>query len=243
MPAVWVALGALLGLAAGSFIATLVIRWPAGRSVVHGRSACDACAARLGLRDLIPLASYVAARGRCRACGRAIDRLHPAIEAVAAGIGATALAVAPGWAGLVGAVFGWMLLALAALDYRHFWLPDRLTLPLAALGLAVGATGIGPSLATRAIGMITGWLALRLVALVYSQLRRRDGLGGGDPKLLGALGAWLGAAALPWVVLLAALGGLAVVAIRAVSGRPVAATDRLPFGTFLAAAGFIVWLT
>lgn len=241
-PAVPILSGALVGLVVGSFLAALVVRWPAGRSVARGRSACDQCGTALRWHNLVPLFSFVAARGRCRSCGGWIDPVHPAVEAAAAVIGAAALAVAPSWQGLAGAVFGWMLLALAVLDFRHLWLPDRLTLPLFVLGLAAGLAGLPPPLLDRAIGAAAGFVALWLVGFVYLRLRGRSGLGGGDPKLLAAVGAWLGWAALPWVVLLAALAGLAAVSVQAVRGRPVGATQPLPLGTLLAAAGFAMWL-
>lgn len=242
MTAIWAAIGALLGLAAGSFIATLVLRWPAGRSIAKDRSACDHCGIALRSRDLVPLLSFSLAHGRCRSCRQPIDRIHPIVEASAALVGAAAFAMAPGWDGVAGAVFGWSLLTLAALDYRHFWLPDRLTMSLAALGLGAGVAGIDPPLEARVIGALAGYLSLWAIGLGYARLRHREGLGGGDPKLLGAIGAWLGWAALPWVVLLAALGGLVAVAVRSALGHRFTTADRLPFGTALAAAAFVVWL-
>ena len=236
------AAGALLGLIAGSFCATLVLRWPAGRSVAGGRSRCDSCGRTLTALELVPLLGFAASRGRCRTCGAPIDRVHPAIEILAALIGAAALAVAPGWDGVAGALFGWTLLTLAALDLRHRWLPDALTLPLLGAGLVAGAAGLAPALADRVIGAAAGFGVLWLIGRGYRMARGRDGLGGGDPKLLGAIGGWLGWAALPDVVLIAALAGLAGVAAARLAGRTVSATDALPFGTLLAAAGFGAWL-
>ena len=120
-----VALG-LLGAVLGSFIATLVIRWPEGRSVLKGRSHCDACDVALGPRDLVPLLSAALARGRCRSCAAVIDPRHWQIELAALGIGVLSGLAVPGYAGLAGAIFGWLLLALAALDIAEFWLPDRI---------------------------------------------------------------------------------------------------------------------
>ena len=234
--------GAGLGLIAGSFAAALVMRWPAGRSVMRGRSHCDACDRRLGVVELIPLLGYALARGRCASCAARIDPLHPVMEVLAALAGALALGAAPGWAGAAGALFGWFLLTLAALDLRHRWLPDALTLPLLGLGLAGGAAGLAPGFADRATGAALGFGSLWALAAVYRAARGRDGLGGGDPKLLGAIGAWVGWAVLPDVVLIAAVGGLAGVVAARLGGRPVAATDQLPFGTLLAVAGFGVWL-
>ncbi len=238
----WVAGLAVLGALNGSFIATLVLRWPEGRSAVRGRSACDGCGRTLRASELVPLLSAIAARGRCRRCGGRIDPLHMQIETIALLIGAGAGAVAPGITGLAGAVFGWLLLALGALDVRAFWLPDRLVVPLAMLGLAGGVAGMAPPLADRAIAGVAGFALLAIVARGYRRWRGREGLGGGDPKLLGAIGLWLGWRMLPAVLLCAGLIGLGVVLFRQVTGRPMAATDALPLGTLLAVAAYPAWL-
>jgi leader peptidase (prepilin peptidase) / N-methyltransferase len=241
-PWIWPAALGLLGLILGSFVATLAIRWPAGRSIAQGRSACDSCDRPLRPIELVPLLSYAGQRGRCRSCGAPISALHPAVELIALAIGVAAGFAAPGWAGVAGAVFGWLLLALAALDLTAFWLPDRLTASLAALGLATGLAGLAPALEDRLIGGAAGFAVLWLVAFGYRQLRDRHGLGGGDPKLFGAIGLWLGWRALPLVLLLACLLGLAAVAMLALRGRRMRASDRLPLGVMLAAAAFAVWL-
>jgi leader peptidase (prepilin peptidase)/N-methyltransferase len=158
-----VALG-LLGAILGSFIAALVIRWPEGRSVMRGRSQCDACGVTLRPRDLVPLLSAALSRGRCRACGAAIDPLHWQIELAALWIGVAAGLTIGGPVALAGAAFGWLLLALAALDITEFWLPDRLTATLALAGLATGLLGIDPSLSDRLIGGATGFAALWAIA-------------------------------------------------------------------------------
>lgn len=226
---------------AGSFLSTLVVRWPAGRDL-SGRSTCDGCSRTLRVFELVPLLSWAAARGRCRRCSARIDLRHPAMEAAGAAIGAASLLAAPGWEGLAGAFFGWLLLALAMLDAEHFWLPDRLTAALAAGGLAAGAAGLAPALAERLAGGVGAWAALALVAAAYCAARGRTGLGGGDPKLFGAIGCWLGWRALPGVLLAAALAGLAVVLLLRLRGREVTATTRLPLGALLAPAAWGLWL-
>lgn len=235
------ALGAVLGLLVGSFLATLTARWPQGRSSLGGRSACDGCGRALTAIELVPLVSFAALGGRCRTCGGSIDRRHPAIEIAAAIVGAAALAVAPNLGGLLGAAFGWTLLTLAILDAEHFWLPDAMTLPLLAAGLLAGLL-TPPSLADRAIGAAAGYGGLALIAVGYRAARGRTGLGGGDPKLLAAICAWLGWAALPFVLLLAALLGLGAVALRTAKGERVARTARVPFGAPLAVAAWVMWL-
>lgn len=234
--------GTVAGLIAGSFIGALVSRWPRGESVVHGRSHCDSCGHGLRARDLVPVLSYVALRGRCRECGARILAAHLVAELGAALVGATAFAVAPPPEALTGLAFGWTLVALALLDARHLWLPDRLTLPLAAAGVAASALDFSPSLTDSLIGAAAGYAALTLIALAYQALRKRRGLGGGDPKLLGAIGAWLGWPLLPPVLLLASLAGLAAVALSTTRGTTVSGSDKLPLGTLMALAAWPLWL-
>jgi leader peptidase (prepilin peptidase)/N-methyltransferase len=234
--------GFILGAIVGSFLATILVRWPEGRSVVAGRSRCDGCGAALGPLELVPILSFLVRRGRCRRCGAAIDWRHAAIELGAGTIGLVAVLVHP--LPLAGAtmLLGWMLLLIAALDAEHQWLPDALTLPLVALGLLSGWAGLGPPLLDRAIGAAAGWLVLVLLGLAYRVLRGREGLGGGDPKLLAAIGAWLGALHLPFVLLGAGLLGLAAALAMKVRGREVGRTTRLPLGTFMALAAWPIWL-
>ena len=235
-------LGLLLGAVIGSFLAAIVVRWPQGRSVLRGRSQCDHCGRTLAAVDLVPLVSHIIARGRCRYCGAPIDTRHFAIEATTALIGVLAFSVYPFPVAPVTFLFGCWLLLLAILDLEHQWLPDRLTLPLIPAGLAVGWIGIGPALGDRAIGAVAGFAVLAGIALAYRRLRGREGLGGGDPKLLAAIGAWLGWRQLPLVLLGAGLVGLAVILLMRARGKSVAATDRLPLGTLMALVAWPIWL-
>jgi leader peptidase (prepilin peptidase)/N-methyltransferase len=232
----------LLGAILGSFIAALVIRWPQQRSVMRGRSECDACGRRLGPLELVPLLSAVAQRGRCRGCGAAIDPRHWQIEATAVMIGIVSGVAVPGPVAAAGAVFGWLLLTLAALDVTEFWLPDPLTLALALAGVATGLLGLAPTLGERLIGGAAGFAALWAIGNGYRLIRGREGLGGGDPKLLGAIGLWLGWRMLPIVLLIASMTGLAIVAARLLTGRQVRPDDRIPFGALLAIAAYPAWL-
>lgn len=238
----WTAFGFVLGAIVGSFLAAILFRWPSERSVVRGRSRCESCGETLGARDLMPILSYILVRGRCRKCGAEIDRRHVAVEVGAALIGLTAIAAHPLPVAIFTALFGWWLFLLAALDVEHHWLPDRLTLPLIPAGLAVGWLGIGPPLEPRLIGAIAGFVSLALIAWAYRKLRGREGLGGGDPKLFAAIGAWLGWSQLPFVLLGAGLIGLGAILVMRLRGRDVAATDRLPLGTLMALAAWPIWL-
>lgn len=238
----WAMLLGVLGLVFGSYIATLAIRWPEGRAIGRGRSECDSCGKGLKVGELVPVLSYLLQRGRCRGCGAAIRMSHLLTELIGCAIGVAAAGVSPDWAGAAGAAFGWLLLALAALDVAALWLPNGLTATLAGAGLATGLLGFAPPLEERLIGGIAGFSVLWLVAWGYRRLRGRQGLGGGDPKLFGGIGLWLGWQALPLVLLAACLIGLAGVLGLMLGGRRVTATDRLPFGVMLAAAAFTVWI-
>ena len=238
----WAGSLGVLGAIIGSFVAALVTRWPDGRSVMQGRSACDACGTTLRAVDLAPLLSALVLQGRCRSCRAPISPVHWRIELAGLAIGVAAGLVVPGPIGIAGAVFGWLLLALASLDLVAFWLPDRLTLLLAAIGLASGALGIDPPLPERLIGGIAGFGTLWLVAFGYRRIRGRDGMGGGDPKLFGAIGLWLGWQMLPAVLLIASMIGLGVVLAAHLKGRSMAADTALPFGALLAIAGYPAWL-
>jgi leader peptidase (prepilin peptidase) / N-methyltransferase len=197
---------------------------------------------QLGAVDLIPIGSFVVLRGKCRACGGAIAARHVWIELAAALVGGAAMLVSPDAGGVAGAVFGWLLLSLAVTDAAYFRLPNIMTGLLAATGLVAGLSGISPALSDRLIGGVAGFASLALIALLYRLIRKREGLGGGDPKMLGAIGLWLGWQMLPLVLLGASLCGLIAVAARLVRGQRVAGDMALPFGSLMAVAAFAVWI-
>lgn len=234
------ALGAGAGLIAGSFLANLVVRWPRGQDL-GGRSACDACGATLGVRDLVPLLSFALAKGRCRICDEAIDSLHPIVETLCAAVGAVALALSPDAAGLTAMLVGWLLVTLAALDVRAFWLPDVLTAALAMVAALSSWVVDPPGTIDRFIGGCAAFGSLWLIAVLYRRVRGRDGLGGGDPKLFGAIGLWLGWQPLPFVMLGASGIGIAAALVMMARGGTVTGTTRLPLGAGLAVAGFAIW--
>ena len=121
----------------GSFLSVLVVRLPQDEGVVFGRSACRSCARTLAPRDLVPVLSWLLLGGRCRQCHAAIGLLYPAMELGALAIAIWSVAVMPGWLAAATAGLGWVLLALAVIDWRDMLLPDVLTLPLAVAGLLV----------------------------------------------------------------------------------------------------------
>jgi leader peptidase (prepilin peptidase)/N-methyltransferase len=237
----WPALLGLLGVVFGSFIATVALRWPQGRSALHGRSACDSCDKALRAHELVPLFSFVLQRGRCRGCGGAIHPGHPGTELAGLVIGVAAGLVAPGWEGVAGAIFGWLLLALAALDLAAFWLPNVLTAALALAGIADGFF-FPPNWLDRIAGGVIGYGLLELTRFTYRAIRGREGLGGGDAKMFAGIGIWLGASMLAPVLLCASLIGLAFALAARLSGRQMGMTSRLPLGTLLAIAAFPAWV-
>lgn len=143
---------------------------------------------------------------------------------------------------LVSCILGWALLALGLIDVRFYLLPNVVTFPLIAAGLTVVVMIDATALPAHVFGAALGFGAFWLLSTAYRWLRGRTGLGLGDAKLLAAAGAWLGWQALPSVVLLASFGALGFVLAMALSGRRVDASTRLPFGPFLCAGFWVVWL-
>jgi leader peptidase (prepilin peptidase)/N-methyltransferase len=229
--------------AVGSLLGVLIRRLPRGEKVALSRSRCESCGAALGPLDLVPLLSWLWLRGRCRHCGAPIDPFHWHIELAAVAVAASAV-VAAGDASLawLGCGLGWTLLALAWIDIEWLILPDALTLPLLLAGLGATWLTAPEALADAAIGAALGWLVFAAVAAGYRALRKREGLGGGDAKLLAAAGAWLGWQALPDVMLLAAVTALAATAALRLARRQAFNGAPLAFGPWLALAIWLVWL-
>jgi leader peptidase (prepilin peptidase)/N-methyltransferase len=226
----------------GSFLGVIAERLPEGRPLVWSRSCCPHCETALGARDLVPIFGWLINRGRCRHCGRRISWFYPAIEVAATLVALWSLLVLPGWLAWAGAGLGWTLLALGVIDARHLQLPDVLTLPLIPAGLAV-AWAIDPAkVPGHALGALAGFLLVAAVAFVYRRLRRREGIGLGDAKLLAAAGAWVSWQGLPGIVLLAAAGGLAGALITGLLAGRLDARQELPFGPYLAGGLWLVWL-
>jgi len=187
---------------------------------------------------------YLAGRGRGGFGGGVPD----GAEGLAGGFSGGGSPAGWGWA-----LLGWFLLGLGALDARHLWLPDRLTVPLAVVGLAAGGFVSGAPFDERLAGAAAGFASLAGIGACYRWLRRREGLGLGDAKLLGALGAWFGWPALPFILLGATLLGLAWVLGQVVLGqvalglasasvRRPRADQPLPLGTLLCLAAIPGWL-
>ena len=227
----------------GSFLAVLIRRLPQGTLLTPARSQCESCGTPLRLRDMLPLLSALALRGRCRTCAAPIAPQHWHVELAALAIPATAALAgieAPAFWPLC--LLGWTLLALAWIDWDSLLLPDALTLPLIPAGLAATAWLDPDATTDHALAAALAYLAIQALAKAYRYLRNRDGIGAGDAKLLAAIGAWTGLEPLPWIIMAAAILGLLLAATLAAKGRSIAKTTPLPFGTCLAAAGWFAAL-
>ena len=257
---------ALLGLLVGSFINVVAYRLPIMLertwqeqisespselasetfNLAVPRSRCPTCSTQLSAIENVPVLSYLALRGRCRHCGSAIPGRYPLVELTAALI-SVLIVMTFGYTLSVLAylIFAWCLLTASLIDLDHHLLPDDITLPLLWLGLLVAATGLGlpeVSLFDSVVGAAAGYLILWSLFWAFLFATGKEGLGYGDFKLLAALGAWLGWQALLPILLLSSLTGAVVgLALIAFGGRE--RSSPLPFGPFLAAAGFsmLVW--
>jgi leader peptidase (prepilin peptidase)/N-methyltransferase len=232
----------LVGLAVGSFLNVVITRLPRGESLAFPRSRCPACGCPLSWRDNIPLVSFMLLKRRCRACGVPISWRYPIVELVSAGI---ALAL---WFKfpaspllLVYGPFAAALIAIAFLDLEHFWIPDRITYPGILLGLAYSLIFPHLTLAGALLGALLGGASLYVIAWAYLCLTGREGLGGGDVKLMAMIGAFLGVRSLPWVVLISALTG-SIAGIWPIAKGGKAAQTPIPYGPFLGVAALVYLL-
>jgi leader peptidase (prepilin peptidase)/N-methyltransferase len=233
----------LTALIIGSWLGVLVRRWPRGQPVAMARSACEHCLHPLGPRDLVPLLSFMLLRGRCRHCGGPIGWFHPAIELAALAIAAAALYVdGAGWPAWIDAALGWALLCAAWIDAETFRLPDLITLPLTLAGLVVTWFQQPAAIYNHAAAAAAGYLGFRLLNEIYFRVRHRHGLGEGDAKLLAAVGAWLGLAALPYIILVAGVIGIAMIMLIS-RNSGMRGDQRIAFGPALAMAFFLCRLS
>jgi leader peptidase (prepilin peptidase)/N-methyltransferase len=218
-------------------------------NLVTPRSACPACHAPIHAWQNIPLISYLALRGRCASCGVRISPRYPLIEALCGVLtAAVAWKFGVSWEALAAALVTWFLIALAGIDLDHQLLPDDLTLPLLWAGLVASllwtpgvATSLPVSPVEAIVGAAAGYVSLWLVYQLFRLCTGKEGMGYGDFKLLAALGAWLGGRMLLPIVLGSASVGALVGIALIVSGRRGRGTP-LPFGPFLAAAGWLAMM-
>mgnify|MGYP001813862339 CR=1 FL=1 len=226
----------LIGLVVGSFLNVVIVRLPAGASLIRPGSTCPGCSTAIRWFDNIPVLSYLLLRGRCRACGERISPRYPAIEmltgllflACAARYGLSAEAAAA-------ALFCSLMVVLGAIDIEHFILPDILTLPGILVGLALQPWLPG-SLLDAITGALMGAGLLILVINVWFWLRDEEGMGLGDVNMLALIGAFLGWQGMLGAFFFATLVGAAAGIVMVLTKR-LAMGSRLPFGLFLALGG------
>ena len=242
---------ALLGLIIGSFLNVVIHRGPAMWNLVDDdtrrgnlafpRSYCPACQTPISRWRLLPVAGFIALNGKCASCGASIPIRYLVVEL----LGATAalgafLMFGLSVTALLAAIFFWLLIALAVIDFETGFLPDALTLPLIIIGLLANMGGIIAPITDAVIGAAVGFLAFWIIGIAFHRIRGIEGLGLGDAKLLSAIGAWLGWQALAPVVLAAALIGLTGVFAMRLRGKEINATTPIPFGPALCASGALI---
>ena len=224
----------IFGACIGSFLNVCIYRIPLGRSVVSPGSQCLRCASRLAWYDNIPLVSYVVLAGRCRACGARFSFRYLCVEALTGLLSALVVyRFGLSLPGLGFFVLSTALVVISFIDLDHQIIPDVISLPGVLLGVTF--SGVNPAIGWQSalIGAALGGGILFAVALGYQALTGRQGMGGGDVKLLAMIGAFLGWRAVPFTLLLASFLGSAVglgTMIRQHRDTKLA----LPFGPFLA---------
>lgn len=256
----------LLGLIVGSFLNVVIYRlpqmmreeWQRECADVQGMAAPEAAGPRLTLStpgshcphcghaiaplENIPILSYLFLRGRCSACAAPISLRYPLVEAMTALLSlAVVWHFGPGWEAAAALVLTWGLMALAGIDLDTQLLPDTISQPLLWLGLLLSLVGLFSDPQASILGAAGGYLSLWLIFHLFRLATGKEGMGYGDFKLLAVFGAWLGWAALPQIALFSAVVGALVGGVLILSGRQ----DRdlpIPFGPYLAAAGWIALL-
>jgi leader peptidase (prepilin peptidase)/N-methyltransferase len=255
---------ALFGLLIGSFLNVVVYRLPvmaqreldnyiaheAGKALPHPdrfnlmapRSACPHCGHQITALENIPIVSWLFLRGKCSACKAPISPRYPIVEAVTGLLSAVLIwHFGSGWLGLASLAFAYFLIAMTLIDYDTKTLPDDLTYPLLWLGLLVNLNGTIVPLRDAVIGAMAGYVALWAVYWLFKLATGKEGMGYGDFKLLAALGAWMGWAMLPTIIILSSVVG-AIVGISLIVFARRDRNNPIPFGPYLAAAGMIALL-
>ena len=203
-------------------------------------SRCGACGHHIRWYENIPLLSWLALRAKCSACGARISVRYPLVEAATGALFALAAwKFGTHWSTLAWCAAIALLLSMALIDLDTKYLPDDLTYPLLWGGLVAAALGWTIPLPAALWGAVAGYVPLWLIAGGFALLMKRQGMGGGDLKLLAALGAWLGWQAILPIILIASIAGLCVNVPRMMLGKHQRHT-QYPFGPFLAAAGLVV---
>ena len=244
----------LVGLIVGSFLNVVAHRLPrmlelasdadAARpsgpyNLARPGSHCPRCAHAIAPWDNVPVVSWLLLRGRCRHCGASIPIRYPLVEIAAAlGAGLLAVAVDNPLRAVAAMLLYWILLALTVIDLDHRVLPDEITLPGLWLGLLINIPGVLTSLRSAVLGAAVGYLSLWSLYHLFRLVTGKEGMGYGDFKLYALLGAWLGLARLPLVILVASALG-SIVGLSLIATRRLRSDTPIPFGPFLAAGGLV----
>lgn len=229
---------AILGLCIGSFLNVCIYRMPRGESLAWPGSRCPACGRPLGVSDLAPVVSYLALRGRCRSCGTGISPRYPLVEAVT---GAAFWWAAESSGGDEVALAGKMLLlsgliVIFFIDLEHWIIPDKVVYPLAAAGLVI--SGLSGTLTDALLGAAAGFFGFWAIALAGTYLAKKEAMGGGDIKMAGMLGCFLGLKMLLTGLFMAFLVG-SLVSLPLLALRRRGSKDPIPFGPMLAVGAAI----
>ena len=223
---------------------------PEGRfDLVAPRSRCPSCGAPISALQNVPVLSYLLLGGKCANCKTKISVRYPLIELTTAVLSAAvAWRFGASWEAIAGIVLTWMLIAISVIDIDHQLIPDSLSLPLLWIGLSLslfapleGAEVLFITPSNSIIGALAGYLSLWSVYHAFRLATGKEGMGYGDFKLLAALGAWLGWQLLPLIVVLSAAVG-ATVGIALIVFRRHDRSVPIPFGPYLAAAGWIAMM-
>lgn len=257
-----ISLAVILGLCIGSFLNVVIYRFPVilqqqwraqcleflnmpaekTTSVFNlsfPRSHCPHCKKPIALWNNIPLLSYLKLHGKCSNCGTTISWRYPVVEVMCGLLSAfTVYHFGWSWQTLFALILTWGLLALFFIDLEHQLLPDEITLGLLWLGLiaALGQLFVKPQDAI--IGAIVGYISLWLIGWIFKKIRRIEGIGYGDYKLLALLGAWTGWQQLPFIIIAASLVG-AIIGIMLIFIRKINRRTPIPFGPYLCIAGWL----
>jgi len=229
----FISVAALVGAVIGSFLNVCIYRLPIDRSIVFPPSACESCKRELSWYENLPIVSWVVLGARCRTCQTRLSFRHPLIEALTAAMfGAAAWYYGPSVLLASRLVFGCALIVLFAIDLEHHLLPNVITLPGIAVGLAFSFV-TEPGWIASLVGAVVGGGSLWLIAEAYYRIRHEDGLGMGDVKMLAMIGAFIGWPLTIVTLMMASFAG-ACVGLVVIALRKGDLKYALPFGTFLA---------
>ena len=231
----------LFGLLVGSFLNVCIFRLPRGTSVVWPASACGSCKRELRWFENIPVVSWLVLRAKCARCQAPISVQYPLVEAVTAALFVLVAALTPVGPLLAARlVFVCALVVLFAIDLEHQILPNVITLPGIAVGLAFALAG-PPGWLAAVLGALLGGGLLYAIAAGYYLVRKEEGLGMGDVKMLAAIGAFLGWQAVLLTLVLASFAG-AIIGVLLIAVQRGSMKYALPFGTFLALGALVAML-